>query len=60
MTVNHQDSRGLKIKRNDWLLVDTCQQAANHAIYFKVTRPMFIFVFSYLDDVHLLFTAYLL
>ena len=24
----------LKIKRNDWLLVDTCQQAANHCALF--------------------------
>ena len=24
----------LKIKRNDWLLVDMCQQAANHCTLF--------------------------
>ena len=24
----------LKIKRNDWLLVDTCSQAANHCALF--------------------------
>ena len=24
----------LKIKRNDWLLVDTCPQAANHWVLF--------------------------
>ena len=26
----------LKIKRNDWLLVDTCPQAANHCALFWV------------------------
>ena len=26
----------LKIKRNDWLLVDTCQQEANHCALFLV------------------------
>ena len=25
---------GLKIKRNDWLLADTCPQAANHCALF--------------------------
>ena len=27
---------GLKIKRNDWLLSDTCPQAANHCAFFWV------------------------
>ena len=26
----------LKIKRNDWLLADTCPQAANHCIYLSL------------------------
>ena len=26
----------LKIKRNDWLLADTCPQAANHCALFRV------------------------
>ena len=29
----------LKIKRNDWLLADTCPQAANHCALFCVTCP---------------------
>ena len=28
----------LKIKRNDWLLADTCPQAANHSALFLLTN----------------------
>ena len=43
--LEHRDTEGmykytpglrLKIKRNDWLLVDTCPQAANHCALFSV------------------------
>ena len=29
-----------KIKRNGWLLADTCMQAANHLIYFEVENEL--------------------
>ena len=32
--INLEASLRLKIKRNDWLLVDTCPQAANHCALF--------------------------
>ena len=31
--INFEYSFRLKIKRNDWLLVDTCPQAANHCAF---------------------------
>ena len=33
--INLEASLRLKIKRNDWLLVDTCPQAANHCTSFR-------------------------
>ena len=30
----------LKIKRNDWLLADTCPQAANHCDYFQFENEL--------------------
>ena len=32
--INFEYSLQLKIKRNDWLLADTCPQAANHCASF--------------------------
>ena len=32
--INHEFILRLKIKRNDWLLADTCPQAANHCSLF--------------------------
>ena len=30
----------LKIKCNDWLLADTCPQAANHCVYFELENEL--------------------
>ena len=32
--IKHESILRLKIKRNDWLLADTCPQAANHCALF--------------------------
>ena len=38
----------LKIKHNDWLLVDTCPQAANHCAYFEFETGHTLAYFSIL------------
>ena len=45
----HIKPRGYKMKRNDWLLADTCPQATNHSALFYpsfiTSRPDLIFYF---------------
>ena len=36
----------LKIKRNDWLLADTCPQAANHCALFSTSSQSLRFILS--------------
>ena len=36
VVIKFEYSLRLKIKRNDWLLADTCPQAANHSALFRV------------------------
>ena len=40
MYIRLDDLAPVKIKRNDWLLADTCPQAANHCDFFEFEKEL--------------------